>query len=377
MIAPAQARRRRSRERLAALLLVLSFPVGANAQEAATAPPPVERTCAVNVRAGAGVDSNVLHDPRADHQTALLRVDLTVDLEPARDLKLSLVGWFDQHLPLYDLNEAAAELLLMFRRPIYKQLYFKLGSFGEYRRELSTFFEGTVYTKGAFLLSDAAEHLSLGLEQRFGVLDIDVGVTGNVKDVRGTQAFDVFGVDGHIAFRLVPNRFVAIRLRYLFLFEDVRGLELFNLQGAPSGVTRDLALLTHQADLSMHVRPIEPLHLFLRYEFAAVDDDFVGYLYGQEHRLVGGLRFESEKRWVVDLSAKMVYRNYPLRDPAADNQNTDLPFEAIADVELKLHKHWALFVRYQFDGEAANPFGLIYLRHAAIAGVAARARGSW
>ena len=363
----------------ALLLASLAFPSLAAAQQVLKPTAEQgERSGNLEVRAGAGIDSNVLHDPQASQLGALLRVDLSGEIEPKKDLRLSLVAWFDEHLPQYTLNEVSVQPLVLWRRPLARHLAVRLGSFSEVHRELATFVVGTVLTHGAILLNDVAEHLAVGLEIPLGKFDIEVGPEGHAKYVFGTDSYGVYGVDGSVALRWVPLRAFAVRARYLFLYQDVKGLDLLNLKGVPTGVNRDLTLYTQQADLSVRGRPLPTLDLFLRYEYAHVTDNYLGYLTGNENRLVGGVRWDEDRHWVIDLVGRLVERDYPLRIPSnIDNQSSDLELEVLLDAEYWLHKHWGLFARYQFNGEVARPFGTIFLQHIAVAGVATRVGGSW
>ncbi len=337
-----------------------------------------ERTGTSEVRAGGGIDSNVLHDPQATAQGALLRVDMTGEVEPTRDLRLSLTGWFDEHLPQYDLNEASVQPLVLYRRLLLPHLALRIGSASEYHRELMTWVEGTILTHGAVLLSDAAEHLAIGLEIPLGRFDVEIGTQGHAKYVWGTDVYGVYGADGSVALRWTPFHGFAARVRYLFLYEDVNGLQLLNLGGQESGVHRDLTLLTHQLDVTLRARPLATLDLMLRYEFDSITDNFVGYLTGTEQRVTTGLRWDDERRWVIDFSGRLVARDYPLRIlPTVDNQVSDLEVELILDGEAWLSRHVGLFARYVFAGEVANPFGTIYLQHVAVVGVATRAGVTW
>jgi hypothetical protein len=329
------------------------------------------------MRVGGGFDSNVLHDPQASAQSGMLRVDLDTELEPTPYLQIGLVGWFDQHLPYYLLNETNLELLFLFRRPIARRLAIKVGSLSAYHRELTTFVEGTIYTRGSTLLGELAQHASLGLDILLGAVEIEIGGQGHIKDVSGTVAFDIYGVDANVALRWVPNRFVSLRLRYQFLYEDIDGIELHALDGKALAPKAVVHLYTQQGDLTLRTRPIASLDLYTRYEISYGTDDQTHYLDGLEHRLVGGLRFEPEQRWVVDVIGKLIERDYWFRHPNEFNQNTDLTIEIIADVELWLHRNWGLFARYQFDAENATPAGTIYVRHSGFAGVAARTRIQW
>lgn len=338
---------------------------------------PEEQRWSLQARLGAGVDTNVRHDPEASTQAALARAELDSELQLGRRLQVHLSGWFEEHLPFYELNETDAQLLVLYHRPLGQRWSLRIGSYGEYQRELATYVEGTVLIHGSTLLSTLAEHASLGFGVRLGQLDLAFSGQGHLKAVSGEPSFNVYGIDGSAALRWVPTHYLSLRLRYLFLFENVSGLELRDLDGAPAGLRHDLHVRTHQLDLTMRARPIETLDLFARYELAFIDDNYLGYLYGQEHRVVAGLRFELERRWVVDVAGKMILRNYPLRRGAIDNQTRDLPFELIADVGLWLSRHVGLFARYELGGEDARPFGQVYVRHSAVAGVAARTAVTW
>lgn len=337
-----------------------------------------ERTATVEVRAGGGADTNVLHDPQASAQGALLRVDVTGEVEPVRDLRVALTGWFDEHAPQFDLNEVSLQPLVLYRRLLLPHLGVKVGSSSEYHRELMTWVEGTILTHGAVLLSDVAEHLALGLEMPVGNFDFEIGSQGHAKYVWGTDTYGVYGVDGNAAIRWTPVHGLALRARYLFLYEDASGLTLLNLSGNDTGVHHDLTLFTQQADLTLRGRPLPTIDLMARYEFARITDNYLGYLTGFEHRVWVGLRWDDGRRFVVDLVGKLISRDYPLRkNPTVDNQVSDLEVEAIADGEWWAVKNIGLYVRYVFDGEIADPFGTIFLQHQIIAGLAVRGGVSW
>jgi hypothetical protein len=373
-MAPEPRRRVRSPCR-GALLLILA--AGGRARATPHNAEADGRSWSLELRAGPGIDTNVLRDPQATTQAALVRVEVESELSPARDLQLTFSGWFEQHLPHYEVNETSLELFLVYRRPIIGRLSIVLGSLSLYHRELTNFVEGTVLTHGSELLSQAAEHASVGLELRFGRLDLTLGGDGHAKTVSSFESFDVYGVDGTVALRWIPLAALSLRLRYMFLFEDVHGLTLLDVTGQPTGVQSDLWIRTHQVDFMARARPLSWLSFFARYELAFVDDNYLGYLYGNEHRVVTGLRIDPEGRWVVDLSGRMFLRSYPLRVASPDNQTTDLPFDAVADVELWLHRHWGLFVRYELSGENAAPFGTVFIRHTVVAGVASKAGIEW
>jgi hypothetical protein len=369
--------RRSPRGLCAWALCALLAPSAVRAESVAKTSDPGERSFDFKGWLGLGVDSNVLHDPQSSAQAALLRLALESEVEPRKDLRLNLSGWFEEHLPHYDLNEAYVQLLVMFRRRLTPRWGVRVGSYTEYHRELTTYVAGTILTHGSTLLNEVAEHATGALQARFGRFDLEVGPGGHAKWVGGTANYGVFGVDGSAALRWVPLAGLALRLRYLVLFEDVRGLALYDLAGDVTPAKLDLQLLTNQVDFQVRGRLRETVDLFLRYELAFIDDNFVGYLRSLEHRLIAGVRWEPERRWVIDCSGWLVQRGYPLRAPSAENQNRDLELELIAEAELWLVKHFGLFARYQFDGEVANPFGLIYLRHAGLLGVVARAGARW
>ena len=336
-----------------------------------------ERSWSLEARLGGGIDTNVLRDPEASAQAALVRVDVDSELQIGHRLLVNFDGWFEEHLPYYDRSEGDAQLLALYRRPLGSRFSLRLGSYGEYQRVLTTYVEGTVLIHGATQLQDLGEHVSVGFGVRLGKFDLELGGQGHLKAITGGESFNVYGIDGELALRWVPTQWMSLRLRYLFLFEDVIGLTLYDLDGVPVGFSHDLHVRTHQLDVTMRFRPIEPLDLFVRYELAAIEDNYVGYLLGQEHRVVAGLRFEPERHWTVDVGAKLVVRNYPLRHPAIDNQTRDLPFEVRADVIAWLHKSWGLYVRYELTGDHAEPFGLVFLRHTALAGITARTGVKW
>ena len=349
-----------------------------------------DRSVNAELRVGAGIDTNVKHDPGATVQSSLLRLDGSLDADLTHNLKLGFVGWFDQRLgpdspllgpnqTIYDLNETSLQLIVMYRRPLTERLSLQIGSFSEFHRELTNWVEGKILTTGAQLLNDVAEHTTVGIEAALGPFDLDVGGAGHAKYVWGTDTYGSYGVDGHVSLRYLPIPKLALRLRYQFLFQDLVGFELRDLVGNPTNMDRNLLVYTNELDFTIRGRPVPFLDLFLRYEFADIVDNDVGYLSGQEHRVLGGLRFDDERRWVVDFAGRMVARNYPYRivTGTIDNQQGVIEIELLADAELWLVRYFGIFARYQFNLESANPFGLIYTQHMALLGVGGRVAKSW
>jgi hypothetical protein len=292
-------------------------------------------------------------------------------------LLIDLNGFLEEPPPHFDLDEMSVQLVTLYRLPIRKRWTLRIGAHSAYQRELTNYVEGTLQIHGAVRLSTFGEHAFVGAGLKLGRFDLEAGAQGHLKVVTGAENFNVYGIDASMALRWVPLRQLAFRLRALYLFEVLSGLTLLDLDGMEAGFSHNLNVRTEQVDFTVRGRPLESLDLFARYEFSYLEDNYVGYLLGTEHRLVTGVRYATERYWVFDLLGKLVQRNYPLRRPNIDNQVSDLGWEATADVECWLHKHVGVFGRYDVSGETASPFGVLFVRHAIIAGVAARMVRAW
>lgn len=327
---------------------------------------------------GVGGDSNINLSQFGSKLAPLSSVDLVGQVQPTKRLRISGQVSYDKNLPSALPGTGGGELFVGYMRALPGDLQLRVSGQLGLRRDRSVFADGLILENTSALQSNFEGRMAALLAYRIGPFDIEGGTQINTEAQRSNAVnANLRGINLIGGLRYTLRDRVALRARYSYEFTDTRGLSARNLAGGLDLVVRPLLMAVNRFRISARTRVGSKSSVFVRYDYVNSSDDYSGHLDSHEHVAFLASSFDYETL-SLDANAELATRDFYRRTASVDNNGSDTTVSGGLRADAWIlptpagTSRLGVFAHYRLEVVSASPTGLIFARHIAVVGVAAK-----